>query len=186
MMRILCFVTALVVTATLVSGCSTGSSPAGPLPPVAVGASNGFVNEGVTKCPRPRTKYSSGKASSVVVLKRTFIRLATSFTWTVTFSDQPSMKAPATYAPLITTCGPDHRKTPLGRIKDTTIMGLKSDCSNGVCIVKVTYQIGYTPKNRRIGKFWRYDLIRFAPKPAVKGYGPLPAFVVEVMGLPPG
>ncbi len=180
-MRIFCL-----LLGVLVASCSAGFSSVGPMPPLGMSASAAAPDATLLKCPIPGKTYRSGKASTVFASKLTFFGFPQLLSWTVTFKDQSSMRAPVRYAPQITTCGPARGKKPFGKIKNMEQTSLKSSCDNGVCTVTATYSVQYKPKaeKNRFHKAWQYDLIRFAPSPANNAYGVLPAFRIEV-GPPP-
>jgi hypothetical protein len=137
-------------------------------------------------CPKIRKRYSSGNASTVVSKQLAFPGKAQSrlLNWTVKFVKQPSMAVPVTYKPILSTCGPESAKKPLGAVKYVT-GELKSSCSGGSCTVIATYEYSYSAKLLPKNRPWRYDLLTFAPKPKKPPYGPLPGIVVEVTKLPP-
>ena len=180
-MRNLCLMLVVVL-----ASCSTATSPVAPAAPLGVGAATSNVVTPVAICPMVHKKYSSGKASTVFANKLVFFGFSTKFSWTVTFSGLSSTSAPVTYVPSITTCGLENGKKPFGTIQNLGQTGHRSHCDNGVCTVKVTYSVGYTPRSvkNRFHKAWVYDFIRFVPTSTVAEYGALPAFRVEV-GPPP-
>ena len=175
------------VLALIVAGCSATSSPMGQtLPPAPNEATANSVERPSIQCPVSGKTYVSGKASTVFATRMEFFDVTQTFEWMVTFKNQSAKKAPVTYVPQISTCGPANGKKPFGTIKSMGQTSVMSTCQHGVCTVTATYSLSYTPKkvkNRFHHAVWLYDLINFVPS-SNTGYGTLPGFRIEV-GPPP-
>jgi hypothetical protein len=173
--------------AIAIAGCSSGGSSTNLTPQAQPqAAAPASVIPQTIACPTVGKLYQSANAQSTVANEVVYPVLHTLLSWTVTFANQATTNPPVRYVPEMFTCGAASGLKPFGTVRNLGVTGLHSTCNNGICDVMVTYSVEYTPRKHLPGDTsWKYDLIRFYPKPQKKPYWGLPAFLIEIKRLPP-
>jgi hypothetical protein len=173
--------------AIAIAGCSSGASSVNVVPQAQGPAARpNALPLAQIACPVVGKTYKRSNSLSTVAKKVTYPVFHTILSWTVTFAHQASINPPVKYQPWMSTCGPASSQKPFGRVRNLGLTSLKSSCDNGVCTVTASYSIEYTPKKHLPGnKTWQYDVVHYSPTTATAGYGPLPAFLIEVKRFAP-
>jgi hypothetical protein len=170
-----------VIVTLLAAGCGGGQSPIGGLPQTFSGAP---LEPNAATCPTPGKIYTTGNGHvsmqfgnvQVPVGSNPTIRLS------VKYKGWLEGRKLVEFVPALTTCGAAWGKKPVGKI--TRSNWSKSDWScggDGKCDVTLFGEVTYeTPAKLPNGKPWKFDLVRFGPKPAKAGYGAIPSVGIEV------
>jgi hypothetical protein len=171
-----------VIVTLLAAGCGGGQSPTGTLPQTF---SDVPVEPDAATCPTPGKIYSTGngRVSTQFGNVKISLGLAVHIKVTMKYKGWLEGRKLVDFVPALTTCGAAWGKKPIGKIIRSD--WYKSDWScggGGKCDVTLFGIITYgLPTKLPNGKPWKFDLVRFGPKPAKAGFGAIPSVGIEVI-----